>query len=43
MRHGFDDVFSYLEHHRLPMRTVGYRPDEHWFSHAGWYYQCGIA
>ena len=31
-----------LEHHRLPMRTSGYRPDEHWFSHAGWYYQCGI-
>ena len=31
-----------LEHHRLPMRTAGYDPAKHWFSHAGWYYQCGI-
>jgi hypothetical protein len=31
-----------LEHHRLPMRTPGYHPEKHWFSHAGWYYQCGI-
>ena len=31
-----------LEHHRLPMRTRGYDPEAHWFSHAGWYYQCGI-
>jgi hypothetical protein len=31
-----------LEHHRLPMRTLGYNPEKHWFSHAGWYYQCGI-
>ncbi|MBE3069838.1 MAG: hypothetical protein IMZ66_06345 [Planctomycetes bacterium] len=31
-----------LEHHRLPMRTPGYDPETHWFSHAGWYYQCGI-
>ncbi len=31
-----------LEHHRLPMRTPGYDPEKHWFSHAGWYYQCGI-
>jgi len=31
-----------LEHHRLPMRTRGYDPEKHWFSHAGWYYQCGI-
>jgi hypothetical protein len=31
-----------LEHHRLPMRTLGYNPAKHWFSHAGWYYQCGI-
>ncbi len=31
-----------LEHHRLPMRTPGYDPQKHWFSHAGWYYQCGI-
>jgi hypothetical protein len=31
-----------LEHHRLPMRTRGYDPAVHWFSHAGWYYQVGI-
>jgi len=31
-----------LEHHRLPMRTRAYDPAVHWFSHAGWYYQCGI-
>jgi hypothetical protein len=31
-----------LEHHRLPMRTTNYDPAKHWFSHAGWYYQCGI-
>lgn len=31
-----------LEHHRLPMRTPGYNTEKHWFSHAGWYYQCGI-
>ena len=31
-----------LEHHRLPMRTPGYDPETGWFSHAGWYYQCGI-
>ena len=31
-----------LEHHRLPMRTPDYDPAKHWFSHAGWYYQCGI-
>jgi hypothetical protein len=31
-----------LEHHRLPMRTPAYDPEQHWFSHAGWYYQCGI-
>jgi hypothetical protein len=42
---GFVDVLEdrlLLEHHRLPMRTAGYRPEEHWFGHAGWYYQCGI-
>ena len=26
----------------LAMRTQGYDPEKHWFSHAGWYYQCGI-
>jgi hypothetical protein len=31
-----------LEHHRLPMRTPAYDPEQHWLSHAGWYYQCGI-
>ena len=30
------------EHDRLAMRTKGYDPEKHWFSHAGWYYQCGI-
>jgi len=24
------------------MRTASYDPEKHWFSHAGWYYQCGI-
>ncbi len=30
------------EHDRLAIRTKGYGPEKHWFSHAGWYYQCGI-
>jgi len=42
---GYLDVLEdrlLLEHTRLPHRTKDYDPEKHWFSHAGWYYQCGL-
>jgi hypothetical protein len=42
---GYLDVLEdrlLLEHARLPHRTKDYDPEKHWFSHAGWYYQCGL-
>ena len=31
-----------LENTKVNARTSGYDPDEHWFSHASWQYQCGL-
>ena len=35
-----EDVFL-LDNPKLRRRTQAYNPTEHWFSHAGWHYQCG--
>ncbi len=31
-----------LENEKVNMRTIGYDPEKHWFSHASWQYQCGL-
>ncbi|OHB77050.1 MAG: hypothetical protein A2W31_02070 [Planctomycetes bacterium RBG_16_64_10] len=31
-----------LENTKVNARTASYDPDEHWFSHASWQYQCGL-
>ena len=35
-----EDLFL-LTNAKLRERTKNYDPEKHWFSHAGWYYQCG--
>jgi hypothetical protein len=31
-----------LENEKVAARTPGFEAEEHWFSHAGWQYQCGL-
>ena len=42
---GFLDVLEdrlLLENQKVNVRTSPYDPDEDWFAHAGWQYQCGF-
>jgi hypothetical protein len=31
-----------LENEKVAARTPGFNPEQHWFSHASWQYQCGL-
>jgi hypothetical protein len=31
-----------LENTKVNTRTAGFDPEQHWFSHASWQYQCGL-
>lgn len=31
-----------LENSKVRSRTAGFDPEQHWFSHASWQYQCGL-